>query len=159
MTEKNTDENCAKVEDNKSSEDKLVLQFPIIYRIGPIFSFVVFTSVGVFYFVSQMVLPSNYEEWPYLILLFLIDCWPGIMLVCWSLWKVEAGKDGFVYRNYFGIKREYKFSELEYKDTSKGLKWYFLKDGKKVITIAYFIENGDTLYKLYRKYKRKQKRN
>ena len=98
------------------------------------------------------------EEWPALIIGLCFFQVPFIsFFICWSLWKVEIYKDRFVYRNYFGIKREYKFCDLEYVMHPKGLKWYFYKDGKKVFCMAYFIENGDKLYRVYRKYKSKNK--
>lgn len=133
-------------------KNERILRFPLFYRmvmlICCIFSDCM--SIGILIF--------QFEEWPYAILFFLVFSCPCLVaFILWSLWKVEIRKDGFIYRNYFGISKEYSFSGLEIENHSKGLKWWFKKNNKKIICIAYFIENGNALEKACRKYQSKHK--
>lgn len=123
-----------------------ILRIPLFYRIIPI-------AVFVFCFlISMYILIFQFEDWPYILLIMIAFGLPFIiMFLTWSLWKVEMQDDGFVYRNYFGKKAAYKYSELKFEQHPKGLKWFFYKDDKKVLCIAYFIKNGDVLYKRYKR--------
>lgn len=74
------------------------------------------------------------------------------MFILWLIWRVDIKEDGFKYRNYFGKKNEYKYAELEYQLHTKGLKWFFYKNNKKVLYVAYYVNGGDALVRLYHKY-------
>ena len=76
----------------------------------------------------------------------------------WSLWRVDIQDEGFIYRNFWGRKKAYKYEDLEYEMHPRGLKWFFYKDGKKVFCMAYYIEGGDFLEKKYRKYMQKKRK-
>ncbi|MGN0804791.1 MAG: DUF6560 family protein [Candidatus Coproplasma sp.] len=132
--------------------NKQVLRFPKIYRLVFLFLLIFCIIISIYLLVFQT------DEWPYLFILDGLFALPSLIIfICWSLWKVEILQDGFIYRNYFGIKRKYNFAELEYKMHSKGSKWYFYKNGKKIICIAYFIENGNKLERAYKKFNQKNK--
>lgn len=47
--------------------------------------------------------------------------------------------------------------ELKFQDDDKGIKWYFYKDGKKVFSMPYYIENGNKLERVYKKYQTKNR--
>ena len=132
-------------------QDKRILRIPMIYRIISllVFCFSVVASVCILIFRS--------DDWPYIIL------WMGFfglpystMFIMWSLWRVEIKGDGFVFRNFFGKKNEYKYSDLEYREHSNGRKWYFYKNNRKVLCIPYYVEGGNILEREYRKNKNKK---
>lgn len=131
---------------DKELKEKSVLRFPLFYRIVPVLwgPWCIIISIYVLLFQS--------EDWQYIIMIFCVFGLPfSAISIMWSMWKVEMKEDGFTYRNYFGVRREYKYDELEYSDHPKGLKWFFLMNGKKMICIAHYIERGDALRKLYDK--------
>ncbi len=143
---------CLVYKKGKKTNEKTVLHFPLLFRIVPILMFGV-TAIG-----CVCILLFQFEEWPLAILIFVGFSLPGlIMFIMWSLWRVDVKEDGFVYRNFLGRKKEYKYEDLEYQMHPKGMKWYFYKDNKKVICIANWIENEDFLEKRYRKYIRQNK--
>lgn len=72
-------------------------------------------------------------------------------------WRIEIQQDGFVYRNFWRKKKYYKYSEIEIRLCSQA-KTFLYKDNKKVLTIPYYIEDGDRFIKLISK-KRKHKPN
>ncbi|MGN0824033.1 MAG: DUF6560 family protein [Candidatus Coproplasma sp.] len=132
--------------------NKQILRVPTFYRLVFLFLLIFCIIISIYALIFQI------DEWPYLIILDGFFALPSlIFFICWSLWKVEILQDGFIYRNYFGVKRKYNFADLEYKMHSKGAKWYFYKNGKKIICIAYFIENGNTLERAYKKFNQKNK--
>lgn len=91
------------------------------------------------------------------ILLFLpIDLCGLYLAVCLALWKVEMYDEYFTYRNWFGIKKTYRYEDLAIDTTKAWSKTYFYLNGKKVLAIAYWIEDGNYLEKMVKK-KRKQK--
>ena len=51
----------------------------------------------------------------------------------------------------------YEYKDLEHRYDGKGLKWYFYKDGKKVFSMPYYIENGNKLERVYKKYQTKNR--
>lgn len=136
------------------SEENNILRMPMLYRI-------VFISVTCFTVIcSVCILLFQFEEWP-LTLLFLgfVGLPYLIMFITYSLWRVDVKDDGFIYRNFFGRKTEYKYEDLKYEMHPKGLKWYFYKGDKKVFCMAYYVENGDRLEKMYRKHIEKLNKN
>ncbi|MDE5563398.1 MAG: hypothetical protein K2J01_07650 [Clostridiales bacterium] len=138
---------CLVYKTDSNSEGKRVLKFPRFFRLVPflLFCFTVICSICILLF--------QFEEWPYILLLFGVFGLPSlIMFILWSIWRVDIKEDGFIYRNYFGKKNEYKYAELEYQLHPKGLKWYFYKNNKKVLCVAYYVNGGDTLDRLYHKY-------
>lgn len=137
-----------KKNNNKFSLNK-TLRIPYLYRILSIAVFVFCFSISLYILIFQ------FEDWPYIIILGFVGVSFLAMYVMCSLWKVKIKDDGFIYINYFGKKVEYKYNELRYEQHPKGLKWFFYKDDKKVLCIAYYIENGDVLYKRYKKVIRK----
>ena len=138
--------NIAYIRTDKALDRKNTLRIPLFYRAVPIAVCCEMITMGVYFLIFQ------FEDFlPYIIIAGII-CLPFlIMFITWSLWKVEIQDDGFVYRNFFGREAEYKYTDLEYEDHPKGLKWFFLKNGKKVLCIAFYVANGHVLYKRYRK--------
>lgn len=142
---------CLVYKQDKDTNDKRVLRIPRFYRVVPFVLFG-FTVIG-----SACILLFQFDEWPYILILLGFFGLPGlIMFILWSIWRVDIKEDGFIYRNFFGRKIEYKYEDLEYQLHPKGLKWYFYKDNKKVFCMAYYIENGDFLEKMYRKHSSKK---
>ncbi len=136
---------------DKDTEKKSVLKFPLLYRIVPLLVFCVTIILSVYILLFQ------FEDWPYIIVLIGVVGLPFmITFIMWSLWRIDIKDDGFMYRNFFGRKIEYQYEDLEYQMHPKGLKWYFYKGDKKVLCMAYYIEGGDILEKQYRKRKRLQ---
>lgn len=136
----------AYLKNSNGLNEKGVLRVPLLYRIVPIavFMFCVFISLYILLF--------QFEDWPYILLMMGAIGLPFlVMFIMCSLWKVEIKDDSFLYRNFFGKKTEYEYNALEYKQHPKGLKWFFYKDGKKVFCMAYYIKNGDALYKRWKK--------
>lgn len=132
--------------------NKQVLRFPKIYRLVFLFLQIFCMIISIYGLIFQI------DEWPYLIILDGGFGLPSLIIfTCCTLWKVEILQDGFIYRNFFGIRRKYNFADLEYKVHSKGLKWYFYKNGKKIICISYYIENGNKLEKAYKKFNQSNK--
>ena len=140
------------MQDNEISSTKtLVLRIPKFYRgIALLVPLVcIFLSIWI-------IIPIISARKELLELMWLVPLWmmgaPFVgIFICWSLWKVEASKDGFTYRNWFGKGRVYKFEDLTYKCADSCIKWWFLKDGKKVICLAYYIEGENKLLKRYNK--------
>lgn len=82
-----------------------------------------------------------------------------LMSILWSLWKVEIRDEDFVFRNWFGKKRTYRYEDLELRYHPKGLKWYFYKGDKKVFIMAYYIDGRSLLERRYKKMHKKSKNN
>lgn len=131
--------------DNISKKSK-ILKFPTSYKIIFLLVFVFCLCLAIFTIIFQR------EDWPYLIILFGFFGVPALVIyICWSLWKVEIHNSYFIYRNYLGINKKYLYSDLEYKEHQKGLKWYFYKDGKKIFCMPYYIKGENKLYKAYKR--------
>ncbi|MBR1891707.1 MAG: hypothetical protein IJ811_04355 [Clostridia bacterium] len=85
--------------------------------------------------------------------LYAVICGAGVLIasvwtICMSLWKVTYNDDGtFTYRNFFGKSKTYRYIDVEIKYVSASRTDY-LVDGKQVLTIAYYITNGDILDQL-----------
>ncbi len=139
---------------NEIENDKAryVLRIPIFYRVVPII------LVGFICIMTIVFIKQKEEDNGPLIGLWLAFGLPGmIMFTCWSLWKVEIRRDEFVYRNYIGVRKIYRYADLEYNIAKTGLKWYFYKNGKKVFCMPYYIEGGNKLEHIYKKYKSKHR--
>lgn len=140
--------------ETKTIKNKQILRIPFFYRL--IFLLLLIFCIAI----SVCLMIFQFDEWPYLIILDGVFGLPSIIaFICWSLWKVDILPEGFIYRNYFGIKRKYYFADLEYKMHPKGSKWYFYKSGKKIICIPYYIEGGNKLERAYKKFFQKKKNN
>lgn len=138
---------------NEIENDKAryVLRIPIFYRTVPIFVILLYCFIVIITLVQR-------ESIKYIIGGGLLIGLPGmIMFTCWSLWKVEIRRDEFVYRNYIGVRKIYRYADLEYNIVKTGLKWYFYKNGKKVFCMPYYIEGGNKLEHIYKKYKSKHR--
>lgn len=133
------------------NESKTVLRIPKNYR-------TIMLGCFLFWFpIDALCLILSIEDWPCAVLMFCAFQLPCLLaFYLWTMWKVEILKDGFIYRNYFGKKRRYYFSELELWEHPKGLKWFFKQNGKKIICLAYYVEGENILKKNYRRYKTKQ---
>lgn len=139
--------------DNENfSSKELVLRFPEFYRGVALVVLLFFVSMSILIIMPVVLGKAEVLELMWLVPLWMIILPIGGCYICWSLWKVVAGKDGFRYRNFFGKVREYKFVDLEYKMADSCLKSWFLKDGKKVICLAYYIEGENRLLRRYNKY-------
>ena len=137
--------------ENEKVESKNQLRFPSKYRVTMLVCFLGWFPM------EALCLILNIEDWPYAVLMLCAGQFPCLLAYfLWSMWKVEILKDGFIYRNYFGKKKRYYFSELELWEHPKGLKWFFKKNGKKIFCMAYYIEGGNKLHKLYYKNVKKQ---
>lgn len=140
-----------KQDESEFSEKSYILKIPVQYRIVPLL------LIGLYFFIVIIVLVQK-EDISYIIGGGVLIALPGlIMFICWSLWKVEVRRDEFVYRNFIGRTKKYKYAELEYDIANSGLKWYFYKDGKKVFCMPYYIEDGNKLERVYKRYKRKHR--
>lgn len=142
----------AETETDDFSQEGYILKMPNMYR-------VVSSLLIVFWlFVTIIILLTQLEDWPYIIAFGVFSGLPGIiMLICFSLWKVEVQKEKFIYRNFIGKIKVYQYTELEVKYDDKGIKGYFYKDGKKVFSMPYYVENGNKLERVYKKYQTKNR--
>lgn len=59
-------------------------------------------------------------------------------LMLFFIWKVSYHKETFTYRNWFGLKRTYRYDEV-IADTNDPTKKYFYCNGKKILVIRYFV--------------------
>ena len=142
----------AETETDDFSQEGYILKMPNMYRV------VSSLLIVVWLFVTIIILLTQLEDWPYIIAFGVFSGLPGIiMLICFSLWKVEVQKEKFIYRNFIGKIKVYQYTELEVKYDDKGIKWYFYKDGKKVFSMPYYVENGNKLERVYKKYQTKNR--
>ena len=133
---------------------KTTLRYPDFYRDFPKVFIILFLLIliGILIFAE--------EKWG-LSLLILGVLIPIITVyIIFTLWQVEIQEAGFVYRNYFGITKEYQFCDLEFKDIDSKFSWgigkeTFFKDGKKVFSMPNSINGGYILKKIYKKYRSK----
>ena len=58
---------------------------------------------------------------------------------------------------YLGKIKIYEYKDLEHRYDGRGLKWYFYKDRKKVFCMPYYIEDGNKLERVYKKYQTKNR--
>jgi hypothetical protein len=134
------------------SEEGCILKMPELYKIVPCMVIIFAVIMSIYTLLAQ------FEDWPYLIILWFFFGLPSItMLICFSVWKVEVRKEEFVYRNFLGKIKIYEYKDLEHRYDERGLKWYFYKDGKKVFCMPYYIENGNKLERVYKKYQTKNR--
>ena len=139
-------------ESDSFSQEGYILKMPNMYRV------VSFLLIVFWLLVTIIILLTQLEDWPYIIAFGIFSGLPGIiMLICSSLWKVEVQKEKFIYRNFIGKTKVYQYMELKFQDDDKGIKWYFYKDGKKVFSMPYYIENGNKLERVYKKYQTKNR--
>lgn len=143
--------NIEEDEVDTTSDKTLVLRFPEFYRNVALVVLLLFTAISMLIVMPVVQGKAEVFELMWLVPLLMFILPTAGAFICWSLWKVEAGKDRFTYRNFFGKTRSYKFEELEHDYSDSGLKWWFFKDGKKVLCVAYFIENRNKLLRRYRK--------
>ena len=74
---------------------------------------------------------------------------PFVVFIMQSLWKIEVRKDGFTYRNYFGITKSYSYDEVE-------VEVFYIRSkttGKKLLRAPGIDENGRILSRAYTKYR------
>ena len=139
-------------ESDSFSQEGYILKMPNMYRV------VSFLLIVFWLLVTIIILLTQLEDWPYIIAFGIFSGLPGIiMLICFSLWKVEVQKEKFIYRNFIGKTKVYQYMELKFQVDDKGIKWYFYKDGKKVFSMPYYIENGNKLERVYKKYQTKNR--
>ncbi len=74
-----------------------------------------------------------------------------LVFIAFSLWKLEIGKDKFIYRNFLGITKIYFYKDMEMPDN-----FTCFINGKKVFRRPGYI-NTNLLYKVYKKYRAKEK--
>ncbi|MCH5164447.1 MAG: hypothetical protein J1F36_05465 [Clostridiales bacterium] len=120
-----------------------ILRLPLLFRIIPFIVAAFLISVYI------IIIIQNIEDWPFIIIFAIFFIPALIAAIMWSLWKVEIRDEDFVYRNWFGKIKVYRYEDLELRCHPKGLKWFFYQGDKKVFTMAYFIENGDKLAAAY----------
>lgn len=127
-----------------SSKKKNIVRIPFAFR-----TIMLICTLGFLAF-SILALTVKGEEWQVgmfgSIIIALI--WL-IIFVAWTLWKIEFTEEGFTYRNFIGIKKSYKFKDLELREHPKGMKWYFYKNGKKILCVDCYKENENELMKAY----------
>ena len=129
-----------------AQKNKRILKYPRLYSVMPLCLLAFSVSISAWIFLFQ------FEYWQCTLILLGVLGLPSLIVsIAWGLWKVEIKDEGFVYRNFFGRKVEYNYIDLEYRVSSNGLKWYFYKGDKKVVSIAHYIGGGDLLYKTYKK--------
>ena len=134
------------------SEDGYILKMPELYRIVPCIGLIFLIIMSIYTLLAQ------FEDCPYLIIVWFFFGIPCIiMLICFSVWKVEVRKEEFVYRNFLGKIKIYEYKDLEHRYDGRGLKWYFYKDRKKVFCMPYYIEDGNKLERVYKKYQTKNR--
>ena len=71
-------------------------------------------------------------------------------------WRLIFDEDALIYKNIFGIKRRYQYSEIskiyaDYKMKTKMLEKYRLYIGKKKITVDYLAKNFGSFERLIKK--------
>lgn len=131
-----------------------ILKIPMSYRIPLLVCSITCISVGLF-----IAFITKGNGWVIGLILFLaVALLTLILFSCFTLWKVEIKEDGLIYRNYFGRKKLYNFADLELREYSGRLKWFFIKDGKKVICIESIIKNNEALKDAYYKFLKKSKK-
>ena len=87
---------------------------------------------------------------------FFIFSFLGLWIMLYGLnWKIEIKEESFIYRNMFGKKREFKYSEITKLKHIRigGYRIYF---GKKSIAVDYFIKGADNLWDILKVLKLEQ---
>lgn len=82
----------------------------------------------------------------------------GSLWWCWSRWRVEMYQDYFIYRNYWGIKKKYRYEDLTIDTTKAWSKTIYYLNGKKILAIAYWVEDGYALEKRVKKERRQKEK-
>lgn len=130
---------------------KNTVQFPLSYKIYMAICGLAF----IFFGILCIFVHESDTSWEEIVTACSIFCGLGVFsLGCscvWTLWKATFDENGFTYRNYVGRKRTYSFAEVKIWEHPRGAKWFFLKDGKKILCISYFVTNGDALEEAYYK--------
>lgn len=97
------------------SEDGYILKMPELYRIVPCIGLIFLIIMSIYTLLAQ------FEDWPYLIIVWFFFGIPCIiMLICFSVWKVEVRKEEFVYRNFLGKIKIYEYKDLEHRYDGRG---------------------------------------
>ena len=123
---------------------KNIIRIPFAFRLT-----MLVCSLGFVTF-SILALTVKGEEWQMGVVgFFLIALIWFFIFLTWTLWKIEFTDEGFTYRNFIGIKKSYKFKDLELREHPKGMKWYFYKGGKKVVCVDCYKENENELMQAY----------
>lgn len=130
-----------------------ILKIPLAYRLALVVCSIACIGVGLL-----IAFITNGNGWLIGLIFFLaVALLTLILFISFSIWKIEIKEDGFIYRNYFGRKRTYNFVDLELKEYPEKLKWFFIKDVKKVVCIESIIKNNEALKDAYYKFLKKSK--
>ena len=130
--------------------DGNILRFPMLYRGLPALGVAVFVLM---YLITLIIQPEKWQEGLIVILIISVPC--SIVFTVFSLWRVEVGKEEFLYRNFIGIKKQYRYEDI-YLD---GLVFRLRANGKKVFKMPDIIPNRGQLTRCYTKYRLKNGRN
>lgn len=123
-----------------------ILKYPLGYRLAPL-SFVGYCGV-----VTALAFWQGIgAHWQYVVVSGIVAAGGLIVMIVWSIWRVEFDETGFVYTSKAGKKNAYVFEKLELKQNEHGTKWYFYLDGVEVFCLPFYISGGKELLKAYEK--------
>lgn len=123
-----------------------VLRYPLNYTLSPLL-FVLFFAVT-----TVTVALTDLSEWYYIFLSGAVALGWTPFMIMWSIWKVEVGEEGFVYRNFVGKKTAYRYANLSVRVNERRTKWGFYVGEQCVFTMPFFVTDGERLKKAYDNY-------
>jgi hypothetical protein len=135
-----------------------VLRKPFIYSYIGVLGITIFTLIGVYALLMNFEVVHRYTgtEWVAAIIFLLMDLPFIYMILLRANWKIEIEEKAFTYRNVFGKKKVYAYSNVE---TMAGRinKYYY--NGKLIVGVSHFVENWNDLEKAIKKRKRNNIKN
>lgn len=124
------------------------IKWPKYYLYSGIFVLVVFVSGGIYACIDDALGFGIF----FILLGLLSGSWIILLQVNW---EIKLGKTEFTYRNFFRIKKTYKYDEVVVKNYAAIAKFYVNK--KHIVTISHIQDNSLALGHAINSYKKEQR--
>lgn len=132
----------------KNSVGTYIVQYHKVLKIISLFNMIFtisFLVISIGTLLGVWRIGKNVTIWAPILLgiYFIFPTLIGFMGV--NIWKIRVEKEKIIYTNYFGVKKNYNFKELEV-NLREDRKIIVTKDGKKAFTIDNNLDASDFLH-------------
>lgn len=113
-----------------------IIKQPKIFLIIGIAYLLIFSIISLYFLLIEF----DIEGFIAIILI----CIPGVIFLLFGLlWKIEICNTEYIYTNFIGIKKRYKYHYLDIKWNKNGYKIY--KDKKVITRVSIYAQNFESL--------------
>ncbi len=141
--------------DNSLEENKYVIQYPVFLKgimIAGFMFFLIFFLIGLGTYIGIWDIFVGVDLGTVIfygcVVLFYLTCVGGVVV-----WRIIIDKEDIFYRNYFGITRKYKFTEIDRVIEKENGKLLVYKNGRRIFSIDNNLPEGFYLWRFANEYK------